>query len=143
MSATRWTRPAIAPAVGACVLIGLAGCTPSFTDLEEFQTLERVEYAELDGVTAEGGTRSITVKGTFATGVCSSLSARLRDEGRALTVRVVSTHSGGPCPDEVIRRAYALRIEDLSPGEYRIVVIHAGGIGSPDPAFDGEVLVQP
>lgn len=134
--------PAIQSLLLAVAAAALGSCS-SFTDLDDLDMLGVVDWSEPDGASAQGASRAITVEGFMGMGVCQALTARVRKEGRTVTLRMNASVPSGPCGSESVRRAYHARIGDLAPGEHRVVVVHSGGMRAVEPVFDGWVSVEP
>src|SRR5690606_30801102 len=95
-----------------------------FTDLDDFAIagLEGTT-SEPQGVTVEGGAGEIRLSGVIRVGGCSHFDARLRREGRTLTLRVVGRPAGA-CPAIPVSYPYTARVDGLSPGSYRLLVVY-------------------
>jgi len=90
--------------------------------------------------TGEGG--AIRINGRFSSPCLGgTLHAGLREESRALTLRVEWQEPGG-CYTAIGKHDYIARISGLRPGDYHVRVIHEGEAGAGDSEmFDGTVRV--
>ena len=89
----------------------------------------------------EGG---LEVLGTLSTPQpCYDFDASLERDGRRLAITVTARGQGGGCIDVIAYFAYAVNVDDLEAGRYRVTVTHSyPGTGWPTTqVLDAEVAV--
>ena len=71
----------------------------------------------------EGG---LEVLGIITTGhPCHEIDAMLQRDDRSLAITIVAVAEDGPCFTVIANFAYAVEVDDLQPGSYRVTVAHS------------------
>jgi hypothetical protein len=115
------------------LVLGLAAC-PVSPDQPGNGGDARLEFAAQvvrpgnpvqPGVSAEGGAGSVVVRGQLdAPDPCQKVSGKLESSGSELTLRVEVTSSPGACIAVIGNFTYAATVSGLTPGAYRLRVVH-------------------
>jgi hypothetical protein len=130
----------------AFVALGAVGCS-SFTDVEDFEALDLASYSQApDTPLVEPGPGTITITAMVRTpDPCHDVSARMRREGRTLTVRVVGRRwaGGNACVAVIGTHRYRLSISGLAAGDYELVLVHAGAPAWQETVYEYPVSVDP
>lgn len=96
-------------------------------------------------ISAQGGVGEILLEGELSTSTpCFEIKGRARLVGHELTVDIMaSQRPHEPCAGMVAWFRYQARLGKLTPGSYRVRVLHEGTIPEATrPVFDADVVVR-
>lgn len=137
MSVRPLARRALRSAVGLAAALLVAGCDLTTVnnrptlDISFFQQEQQPPVIQPPVVTAEGGFRFITVRGSFIT-QCSEVrsAASHTISGNVITIRLAFTPLTATCASQdPFGVNYVANVISLDPGTYEVRMIHEGDQG--------------